>query len=593
MALATTTVSGLVSGLDTASIIQQLMSIERRPITLLENQMAEAELQKNAFGTINTSLLALKTAADELSRETTWLEKSASVSDESVLAATVTSATPEGTYKFTVNQLATATQLATNGYADGDTTAVGAGSFDLEVGATTETINVSATDTLDDVAAAINAKDMGVTAVVVNTGSGAQPYKLILNSDDTGEDGEATIDNNSSGLAFTEITEAKNAIIQFGEDSPIVVESSTNTVTGLANGMSLELKAVSASPVTVTVTPDTTGILEKARDFATKYNAVQNNISKYTDYDVEAEQAAILFGNSTLRFISSDLAQAVGDSVEGIDAEVNSLTMVGYTLKGDGTLEFDEAVFKGALDSNLDGVTELFSGVIDRALGTQGAGISGPAAEAGYDVNDLINGNDDQDDFGSGNGFLAANPIAGGDVFDITLGSASSLKQLVVNTMDDGTGISDFTVKLFNGAEEVYSENVSGFSGSLWLDVLSDPVTATRMEVTVTGTNAGDGKTRLLEIKAKEEAGVGHRFSNQLDFVTRGTDGAIASEQDAIESRINDYEDQIAELEERLIAKEERLRAEFTAMEMALQQMQSQANYFLSQLAGAQSGSGK
>jgi flagellar hook-associated protein 2 len=450
MALATTTISGLVSGLDTASIIQQMMSIERRPINMLKNQMAEAEAQKSAFTTINTSLLALKTIADEMASASTWMEKASTVSDESVLSATVSSDTLEGTYKFTVSQLATATQLASNGYADRDTTAVGVGSFDLTVNGTTETINVGAADTLNDVAMAINLADMGVTAVVVDTGSGAQPYKLIINSNDTGMTGEATVSNNTSGLAYTEITQAKNAIIQFGEDSPIVVESSTNTVTGLANGLTLDLKAVSANPVTVTVTVDTTGIIEKARDFAEKYNEVQKNITKYTEYSVEAEQAALLFGNSTLRFISSDLARAVGDSVADVDLQTNSLTMVGFKLAGDGTLELDEEVFKNVIDDNLDGVIELFT---------------------------------------------------------------------------------------------------------------------------------------------KDTTGVGSLLSDQLEFVTRGYDGAIAGEQESLDNRIRDYEDQISDFEDRLLAKEERLRAEFMAMEMALQQMQSQANFFLSQLAQTPSSS--
>ncbi len=450
MALATTTVSGLVSGLDTASIIQQLMSIEKRPITLLENKMAEAEAQKSAFSTINTSLLALKTISDDLSRESTWMEKAASVSDDIVLDAAVTSDTPAGTYKFTVNQLATSSQYASNGFADPDAL-LGAGTFDITVGATTETIDQDGLS-VNGVAAAINALDMGVTAVVVDTGSGAQPHKLILNSNDTGVAGEATIDNNLSDFSFTEITEAKNAIIQFGEDSPIVVESDTNTVTGLASGLSLDLKAVSASPVTVTVASDTAGILEKAKDFADKYNAVQNNISKYTEYDVTGERAALLFGNSTLRFVASDLATTVGNEVAGVAVEVNSLAMIGFTLTGTGTLEFDEETFQNAVEGNLDGVTELFSKATD---------------------------------------------------------------------------------------------------------------------------------------------GVGNQLSDQLDFVTRGFDGAIASEQESLDNRIRDYEDLIADLEERLLSKEERLRSQFTAMEMALQQMQSQANFFLNQLASTPSKSSK
>jgi flagellar capping protein FliD len=278
----------------------------------------------------------------------------------------------------------------------------------------------------------------------------------------------------------------------------------------------------------------------------------------------------------------------VGEAVEGIDAEVNSLTMVGYTLKGDGTLEFDEDTFKSALDSNLEGVTDLFSGVIDRALGSQGASISAaPAAAAGYNADGIINGNSDEDDFdSSANGFLSANTITadgGSHQFVVDFGGTRSIKQLFLYTTS-GDGIRDFTVELQDSGGTWQSiEAVSGFSGTLWSDVLSDPMSAQAMRVTVTAANTDD-YTRILEIKAKEEAGIGHRLGNQLDFVTRGIDGAIAGEQEAIDNRISDYEDQIAEMEERLIAKEERLRAEFTAMEMALQQMQSQANYFLTQL---------
>ncbi len=589
MALATTTVSGLISGLDTASIIQQLMSIERRPITLLQNQINEAEAQKSAFSAINTSLLALKTAADELSRETAWGSKTAAVSDESVATATVTSATMEGSYTFTVSQLAQATQLTSNGYADSDTTPVGAGQFDLTVAGSTQTVTVSATDTLDDVAGDINDQDMGVTAVVINTGSGATPYQLILTSGQTGADNASSVTNNTSGLAFTEITQARNAAIQFGKDSPITVESATNTLTGLAPGLTLDLEAESAAAVTVTVSTDTAGIIEKAEDFVAKYNAVQDNISKYTDYDVENERAAVLFANSTLRFIATDLARAVGDRVDGVAAEVNSLTMVGFTLGTDGQLELDTDVFSAALDANLAEVTELFSGVMDRALASGGATVGGPAAAAGFNVDDTINDNIDQDEFGAGNGFESLNTIAadgGAHVFTVNFNATRSIAQLFLYTMDDGTGISDFSVELqrAGGGWETI-ETVAGFSGGTWADILADPMSATAMRVTVTGTNAVDDKTRLLEFRANEEAGAAHRISNQLAFVTRGVDGAIANEQDSLDTRIQSLEEQIEELEERLVAKEERLRREFTAMETALAQMQSQANFFLTQLA--------
>ena len=388
MPLATTSVSGLISGMDTASIIQQLMSIERRPIILLQDQINKAEAQKAAFGAINTSLLALKTSVDELSRDTTWLAKSVSVSDESVVGATASSETPSGVYTFSVGQLAEATQLSSNGYADSDTALVGSGQFDLTAAGVTETVTVSATDTLDDVAADINGRNLAVSAIVVNTGT---DYRLILTSDDTGLVNSTSISANTSGMLFSEITVAKNAQVQFGSDSPINIESATNTVTGLAPGLTLDLKAVSASPVTVTVASDTAGILEKAKDFAAKYGAVQTNIDKYTEYDEEGERAAVLFANSTLRFISTDLARAVGNRVDGVIAETNSLTMVGFEMGSDGKLTLDEDAFTAALEAHPDGVADLFSGVLDGALTSAGAAMAAsPAAAGGFNADDIM-----------------------------------------------------------------------------------------------------------------------------------------------------------------------------------------------------------
>lgn len=583
MALATSSVSGLISGLDTASIIQQMMAIESRPVTLLQQQIDAANAQKSALTTVNTSLLALKTAADELSRTSTWEAKQAAVSDPEVLSAAVSEATPAGTYTFTVAQLADATQLASNGYADSDTAPVGAGTFDVSVGGAYQgTITVDAADTLDDVAAAVNARDWGVSAVVVNTGS---DYKLILSSDETGEANAATIANNTSGLSFAEITQAKNAVVQFGKDSPLTIESATNTVTGLAPGLTLDLKSVSASAVSVTVASDAAGILEKAQDFVAKYNAVMANIAKYTKYNEDTETAGVLLGNSTLRFLSTDLAVAVTSSVDGAPAETNSLQMVGFKMDRDGKLSLDEGVFTDALAAHPEGVTSLFAGLVDSALASEGASIATEAAPAaGFDAGDLINGNADADDFGSGNGFEAAAAELP-DAFTVTFGAARQIAQFMIRTLSDGTGVSDFTLELQRpGGAWTEVKSVSGFSGGVYAYILPDPMSATAMRLTVTGTNAGDGKTRLVEIEAQEERGVGHRIGNLLGFVTRSGDGQIANEQTRLDEKISSLEDQIERLEERLLAREEQLRAQFTAMEEAMAQLQSQSTMFLSQL---------
>jgi len=594
MTLATTTISGLISGLDTATIIQQLMSIERRPLDKLQQQVDTANQQKQAFTTINTSLLALKTVMDDLSRGDTWNSKTASVSDAKVLTATATSATPAGSYVFTVQQLAAASQLASNGYADPDTALVGAGTFDLTMGTNTQTLTVGASDTLDDVAATINARNMGVSAVVVNTGQGASPYRLILSSTQTGTANAASFANHGSGLAFSDLTIARNSIIEFGATAPIQIESATNTVTGLAPGLTLDLQAASAAPVTVTVGTDNAGLLQKAQDFVTKYNTVADNLATYDKYDADKMQASVLFGNSTLRNLEMDLAMAVSTVVSGLPAQTNSLPMVGFKLDGSGKLSLDQSVFSAALKAYPAGVAGLFSAITDSALGANGAGISTAAVpDSGFAVNNLINGDTDSDNFGPANGFQTATPSPS---FTVDFGQTRQISQLVLDTINSlampaaSYGVSDFSFELQSpdGAWQTV-KTVTGSTAGKYIYNLDLPMAAKALRVTVTATNAADGKTRLVELGANEESGVAHRVSNLLTFVTRGVDGQIATEQSGLDARISALQEQMDDLQERLDAKQARLQQEFTNMEMALAQMQAQSQQFLAQLGSTSS----
>lgn len=672
MATATSTVSGLISGLDTNTIISQLMALERQPLLKLQEQQNTANQQKSAFTTINTSLLALKTSMDTLASADSWAIKTATVSDPDVLSATATSETAAGTYSFRVRQLAQAGQLASAGYADADTTPVNpaGGSFDITVGARTETITLGATDTLADVAAAINAEDMGVSAVVVNTGQGGTPYRLVLTSEATGaanaavisgdtaglwprwldSNGYATADStpvgggefditangntahvviaagdslqiaaskinaanpdvlaevvgsadgtyklsitsaysdlavtdNMSGLwsaaapavvSGTVLSEAQNALLEFGTGTPMEVESATNSVTGLAPGLTVNLKTVSASQVTVTIASDTEGLLEYAQDFVAKYNDVIGKLKTYDSYDVDNNKASILFANNTLRQLEMDLGNVISTVVAGQPAETDNLTMVGFTLGTDGKLSLDENVFSAALDAHPEDVASLFSGVIERTLASQGGSIGGPAAGSGSLAN-LIDGSP------SGVGFTSANTIAGDGgthTFRIDFSSASLITQLSLTTMA-GNGIRDFTLDLLTATGWQTVSTTTGFTGTDFAYVLSDPISATAMRLNVTAAN-GDDYTRLQEIGATEESGAAHQISNLLSFVTDGIDGTIAGEKSSLDTKISSLQETIDDLEARLEAKEERLKREFAAMESALAQMQTQSSY--------------
>ena len=114
---------GLISGIDTAGLIDQLMAIEARPRTLVEQRVADLTTQKTAFLDINARLLALKISASAFADDDVFATKTATSSDSSAISATATNSAVPGTYNIAVSRLVANQQLITEGFADTDTTA--------------------------------------------------------------------------------------------------------------------------------------------------------------------------------------------------------------------------------------------------------------------------------------------------------------------------------------------------------------------------------------------------------------------------------------------------------------------------------------
>jgi len=109
-------IGGLASGLDTNTIIEQLMAIERQPITRMQAKQDILTWKKDFWSGINSTMSALMTTADALLENTTILAKLSASSDETILTATATSGAAVGTYNITeIESLATATKVTSGG----------------------------------------------------------------------------------------------------------------------------------------------------------------------------------------------------------------------------------------------------------------------------------------------------------------------------------------------------------------------------------------------------------------------------------------------------------------------------------------------
>jgi flagellar hook-associated protein 2 len=204
MSMSTNLVSGLVSGFDWRSMIDQLMEIEHRRVDLIEDKKSEYESKLTEWQSVNTMLLSLKTAAGALSAESTFNKFTASTTSNTSTSAsnlftvsTTSSASP-ATYNITVNNVAQSEKISSQNYSATDT-ALGL-EGDILVSGTV--VNVVSTDTLADIKDKINALNTGtdpsnVTASIITYAS--DNYHLVLTSDETGEDGLSVLEAAYSG----------------------------------------------------------------------------------------------------------------------------------------------------------------------------------------------------------------------------------------------------------------------------------------------------------------------------------------------------------------------------------------------------------
>ena len=195
-------ISGLISGIDTATLVDKLIDFERRPAYLLEAKQARTNLTLAAYGAIEATLGQLKSAVEGLRRPSDFRSMMATSSQEGLITASAGKGAAPGVYTLTVDKLAQSHQIVSGGYAD-PADSLGTGTVTISV-AGAEALTVTLTegnDSLNDLATAINQAAAGVTAMVVNTGSGDTPYQLILSGNTTGADQLISVATDLSGGA--------------------------------------------------------------------------------------------------------------------------------------------------------------------------------------------------------------------------------------------------------------------------------------------------------------------------------------------------------------------------------------------------------
>ena len=362
MALPLMNVGGLASGLDTNSIIDQLVQVERIPINQLQSRKVTYQAKDNAWQTVTTRYSAIRTALDAIKYESDLAELSSAVSSsESVATASVTGAPAPGAMTFTVDQLADAHQVISATDFSAGTDLVGAGDFTVTIDGQDHVATADAATTLDDLAASINALDVGVTASVLQVDD--TTTKLFIAADNTGTASAFTTSATIASLTTTDVLEqASDAQLTIGTGpGAITITRSSNTIGDLYQGVSIDLVATSASPVTISVTHDTEATTAAITTLVDELNAALTTMANYTDYNADAEQGGALLGDSTARSLITSLRTAVSGTVM-TGATYPIASNIGISLNRDGTFDLDATKLSDALETDQGAVVEFLTG---------------------------------------------------------------------------------------------------------------------------------------------------------------------------------------------------------------------------------------
>lgn len=392
MATSTSTINfgGLASGLDTNTIVDQLMAIERQPQTRLKLKQQQVDTRKSALSDIETRLKNLQLAAQDLKSPTLWLDtQSVDVNDATKVSATRTGGAGTGGYQVQVDTLASASQhwfTYTPPAADQTLSFDYGGTNPLTAPTKHFLVTLTAGTDITAAASALNSNaDSPVYASVITLADGSK--QLAFSSKTTGVDSDFSV--SGAGGVLTGETKAVAGTNATGLVNGIAFNEQSNVVANAIPGVTLTLKGVTgaANPVTVTVGapgPDKSAISAKVKAFVDQYNSTVTFIKSKLDEKpvpnattLADQNKGVLYGDTALtgllsrmRVAMTDAYTADGTVATGYDqmSEIGVSTgksTGGATLNADsvaGKLSFDGDAFMAALTADPQSVRKMLSG---------------------------------------------------------------------------------------------------------------------------------------------------------------------------------------------------------------------------------------
>lgn len=385
---------GSGSGIDTTSLVSSLVSAQyASQDSTLSTKAATLTAQISAVATVKSAITNFSTALGTLVKGGTLTTQPVSSNTGVLTATALPGAKLAGlSSSITVTQLASAQTAVTSTAAADRTAAIGTGTLTLTLGTATYSSDgsamtgftagsgspvsidlTSANDSLDGIAAAINAAKAGVTASIITDADGsaylslkgatgsAQAFTLQATSDDSGTLARLNVGVGATGTTLSSV--AQNAKLKVDGAS---VERSSNMIGDLITGVKLQLAGVSTSAVALTSTTPTDALSSAVSDFVDAYNEVIGDLTTQTDPIngvLKSDPAAAALLSALKKMTLTNLVPGAGAGTP------TTLAEIGVGTNKDGTLSVDAGTLSSALATNPQSVEAMFAYSSDASSG--------------------------------------------------------------------------------------------------------------------------------------------------------------------------------------------------------------------------------
>jgi flagellar hook-associated protein 2 len=350
MAVSSST-SATGSSLDVASIVSQLMEVESKPLTKLDTRITSSTVKISTLGVFKGHLSTLKSALDDLQNPSNFSAWSAKLSNDTVASAELTASANAGSYQLDVVQLARPSIWNVTGFA-------------------TEAEALSWFN-----AAGQTALRGSAEATVLKTAN--NQYVLSLKASNTGTAAGFTINNASltAGLQANEYQTARDA--QFNLNG-VSFTRATNTVSDALTGVTLNLKATTSSPATLTLAQAESSAKPKLDALVKAYNDLQSFYKTQSQASADASTRGVLNSDFAVGSMMREILTGLMMPMTGLSGAAltgqTDLSALGIKLQDNGQLAVDNTLLSKAttLQSRLaNGLTIGYDATSSKSLSTR------------------------------------------------------------------------------------------------------------------------------------------------------------------------------------------------------------------------------